>query len=149
MILIIQSWFSGPAGIFGGVEYNLRKYGLKLIAEYDSSDPQMNPSNPMIVKNKLNLGLNYHLSDAFQLGMSFDRGTNFRLSFSLKGNFYEDTLPKPRPKNVVSLNYEQKKKIIEDPEIFYRSLNKSLRDETIFIQSATLEKRRSFSFFRI
>jgi hypothetical protein len=135
-----SSWFSGDAGIFGGVEYSLRKYGLKLIAEYDSSDPQMNPSNPMTVKNKLNLGLNYHLSDSFQLGMSFDRGTNFRLSFSLKGNFYADTLPKPRPKNVVSLNYEQKKKIIKDPEIFYRSLNRSLRDETIFIQSATLEE---------
>ena len=138
-----SSWFSGPAGIFGGVEYSLRKYGLKLILEYDSSDPQMNPFNPMEVKNKLNLGLNYHLSDAFQLGMSFDRGTNFRLSFSLKGNFYEDTLPKPRPKNVVSLNYEQKKKIIEDPGIFYRSLNKSLRDETIFIQSASLKKEEA------
>jgi hypothetical protein len=134
-----SSWFSGPAGVFGGVEYNLRKYGLKLIAEYDSSDPQMNPSNPMIVKNKLNLGLNYHLSDSFQLGMSFDRGTNFRLSFALKGNFYADTIPKPRPKNVVSLNYEQKKKIIKDPGIFYRSLNKSLRDEIIFIQSASLK----------
>ena len=138
-----SDWFSGPTGVFGGVEYNLRKYGLKLIAEYDSSDPQMNPSNPMVVKNKLNLGLNYHLSNSFQLGMSFDRGTNFRLSFSLKGNFYEDTLPKPRPKNVVSLNYEQKKKIIEDPEIFYRSLNKSLRDEDIFIQSASLKKEEA------
>ncbi|MDC0075968.1 YjbH domain-containing protein [Gammaproteobacteria bacterium] len=133
-----SDWLSGPAAVFGGVEYNLRKYGLKLIAEYDSSDPQMNPSNRLIVKNELNLGLNYHLSDSFQLGLSFDRGTNFRLSFSLKGNFYEDTLPKPRPKNVVSLNYEQKKKIIENPEIFYRSLNKSLQDEGIFIQSASL-----------
>ena len=138
-----SNWFSGPAGIFGGVEYSLRKHGLKLILEYDSSDPEMNQDNPMEVKNKLNLGLNYHLSDSFQLGMSFDRGTNFRLSFSLKGNFYEDTLPKPGPKNVVSLNDEQKKKIIEDPEIFYRSVNKSLRDETIFIQSASLKKEEA------
>ena len=135
-----SDWFSGPAAIFGGVEYSLRKYGLKLIAEYDSSDPQMNRNNPMIVKNKLNLGLNYHLSDAFQLGLSFDRGTNFRLSFSLKGNFYKDTIPKPPPKNVVSLSAVQKKKIIEDPEIFYRSLNKSLQDESIFIQSASLKE---------
>ena len=135
-----SDWFSGPTGVFGGVEYNLKKYGLKLIAEYDSSAPQINPSNPLIVKNKLNLGLNYHLSNSFQLGLAFDRGTNFRLSFSLKGNFYEDTLPKPRPKNVVSLNAAQKKKVIDDPEIFYRSLNKSLRDEAIFIQSASLKE---------
>ena len=137
-----SNWFSGPAGIFGGVEYNLRKYGLQLVAEYDSTDrSKMNPNNnPMVVKSKLNVGLNYSLSDSFQLGMSFDRGTNFRLSFALKGNFYEDTLPKPRPKNVIPLNQEQKKKISEDPLIFYRSLNKSLQDETIYIQSASLKE---------
>jgi hypothetical protein len=134
------NWFSGPAAVFGGVEYNLRKYGLKLIAEYDSSDPQMNPTNPMPVKNKLNLGLNYHTSDVFNFGVSFDRGTNFRISFSIKGNFYKDTLPKPRPKNVVSLNAAQKKRVMKDPEIFYRSVNKSLQDESIFIQSASLKE---------
>ena len=135
-----SNWFSGSAARFGGIEYSLRKYGIKLIAEYDSSVPQMNPFNPMIVKNRLNLGLNYHLSESFQLGLSFERGTNFRLSFALKGNFYEDTLSKPGPKNVVSLNAARKKKVIENPEIFYRSLNKSLQDESIFIQSASLKK---------
>jgi len=135
-----STWFSGPAAIFGGVEYSLRKHGLKLIAEYDSSDHENSPKKPLIVKSKLNLGLNYHLSDSFQVGLSFDRGTNFRLSFSLKGNFYEDTLPKPSPKNVIPLNSDQKKKVLEDPEIFYRSLNKSLQDEVIFIQSASLKE---------
>jgi hypothetical protein len=135
-----SNWFSGPAAIFGGVEYNIKKYGVKLIAEYDSSDPEMSPSNPMVVKSNVNVGLNYSLSDSFQMGMAFERGTNFRLSFSLKGNFLKDTLPKPGPKNVVSLNREQKNRITENPSIFYRSLNRSLQDEQIYIQAASLEE---------
>ena len=37
--------------------------------------------------------------------------------------------PKPGPKNVISLDEEQTKKIESNSQIFYRSLNKSLRDE--------------------
>jgi hypothetical protein len=132
-------WFSGTAALLGGVEYHLRKYGLKLIAEYDSSSPDKSTINPLEVKSNFNLGLNYHVSNNLQLGLSFERGTNFRMSFSLKGNFLKDTISKPPPKNIIALSKEQKKKSFENPDIFYRSLNKSLRDEKIFIQSATLK----------
>ena len=132
-------WFSGTAALFGGVEYHLRKYGLKLIAEYDSSSPDKSTISPLEVKSNFNLGLNYHVSNNLQLGLSFERGTNFRMSFSLKGNFLKDTISKPPPKNIIALSKEQKKKSFENPDIFYRSLNKSLRDEKIFIQSATLK----------
>jgi len=132
-------WFSGTAALFGGVEYHLRKYGLKLIAEYDSASPDKSTISPVEVKSNFNLGLNYHVSNNLQLGLSFERGTNFRMSFSLKGNFLKDTISKPPPKNIIALSKEQKKKSFEDPDIFYRSLNKSLRDEKIFIQSATLK----------
>jgi hypothetical protein len=135
-----NTWFSGTAALFGGLEYHLKKYGIKFIAEYDSANAELIYYNPMEVKSRINLGFNYHLSDSFLLGASFDRGTNFRLTFSLKGNFFEDTIPKPAPKRVIPLNSEQKKKVLEDPGIFYRSLNKSLKDETIYIQSGTLEE---------
>ena len=52
----IGNWFSGPAAIFGGLEYNIRKYGLKFIAEYDTSNPDINSFNPMPVKSRINLG---------------------------------------------------------------------------------------------
>ena len=69
--------------------------------------------------------------------------TNYRLSFSLRGDFLEDTIPKPAPKNIVSLNKEQKNRISKNPDIFYRSLNKSLRDEGIYIQSASLNEEEA------
>tara|TARA_Y100001970_G_scaffold80636_1_gene102384 strand:+ start:4717 stop:6852 length:2136 start_codon:yes stop_codon:yes gene_type:complete len=139
----VSNWFSGPASIFGGLEYNIRKYGLKFIAEYDTSNPDMSAFNPMPVKSRFNLGMNYSISDSLQLRAAFERGSNFRIGFALKGNFYEDTIPKAGPKNVISLDKERKKKIESNPQIFYRSLNKSLRDESLYIQAAALEEKEA------
>ncbi len=139
----VGNWFSGPAAIFGGIEYNIRKYGVKLIAEYDTSNPDISPFNPITVKSRINLGLNYSVSDSLQLRAAFERGTNFRIGFALKGNFYKDTIPKPGPKNVISLDEERKKRIENNPQIFYLSLNKSLKDESLAIQGATLTDREA------
>ncbi len=139
----ITDWFSGPAAIFGGLEYNLRKYGLKFIAEYDTTNPDINDFNPIPVKKRINLGVNYSVSDSLQLRAAFERGSNFRIGFALKGDFYRDTIPKPRPKNVIALDDERKKRIEKNPQIFYLSLNKSLRDESLAIQGATLTENEA------
>ena len=34
-----KSWFSGKTAHFGGIEYDLKKYGLRFKAEYDTSKP--------------------------------------------------------------------------------------------------------------
>ena len=61
--------------------------------------PDINPFNPMPVKSRINLGINYNVSDSLQLRAGFERGTELsELVFALKGNFYEDTIPKPKPK---------------------------------------------------
>ena len=137
-----KDWFSGKTAIFGGVEYYLKKHGLSFSLEYDSSRPELNFSNPVEVKSKVNLGINFFPSQNLHVGVHFERGTQFRLSFSLKGNFIEDTLSKPKPKNVVKLNKDQINRTLEDRNIFYRSLNKSLQDEKIFIQAAALNPEK-------
>jgi hypothetical protein len=139
-VFTYKDWFSGDAAIFGGIEYDLKKYGLRLKLEYDTSNPDKNPSNPFPVKSRFNLGMNYFVSDSLNIGVAFERGEAFRISFALKGNFLKDTIPKPKPKNVVKLNEDQKEKSFENKGIFYRSLNKSLRDESIYIQAATYEE---------
>ena len=69
----------------------------------------------------------------------------------------KDTIRKPSPKTVQNLNTDQKNRISEDNNLFYRSLNLSLRDESIYIQAANLKKnevdvavasRRFFSLTR-
>jgi len=131
-----KDWFSGPTSFFSGIEYDLKKYGLRFALEYDTSNPDLNPNNPMPVKSRFNLGANYYLSNSLNIGVAFERGEQFRISFALTGLFSEDIIPKPKPKNVVSLSEEQLKKSKKDKGIFYRSLNKSLQEESIYIQGA-------------
>lgn len=135
----LKNWFSGDAALFGGLEYDFPKNGIKLKVEYDTS----NPDQRLVVekvKSRINVGIDYLFSENLHLSSAFERGSQFRLSFQLKGNFFKDTIPKPRPKTVQKLNKEQKERILKNNDIFYRSLNLSLRDESIFIQAASLNE---------
>ena len=152
----LKNWFSGNASIFGGVEYDLPKKGLRLKLEYDTSNPD-SFERVEKVSSRFNFGLNYSFSENLNVSTSFERGSQFRISFSLFGNFLEDTIPKPKPRTVQKLNNRQKKNILENNEIFYRSLNLSLRDESIYLQASSLKKdevdiaiasSRFFSFTR-
>ena len=64
-----------------------------------------------------------------------------RVSFALTGLFGEDTIRKPKPKNVVKLSEDQTRNYEGNKDLFYRSLNRSLREEAIFIQGAELNER--------
>lgn len=135
----IKNWFSGDAALFGGLEYDLPKKGLRLKLEYDTSNPDQRNIVPK-VQSKFNVGLDYFFSENLTLSSSFERGSQFRIAFRLKGNFSTDSLPKPKPKTVQRLNTEQKSRILDDNNILYRSLNLSLRDESIYIQAASLKE---------
>lgn len=136
-----KNWFSGDTALFGGLEYDFPKKGLKLKLEYDTS----NPDQRLVVnkvRSRLNIGIDYLYSKNLHLSSSFERGSQFRLSFRLIGNFLKDTIPKPKPKTVQRLNKVQKDKILQDNGIFYRSLNLSLRDESIYLQAANLKENQ-------
>ncbi len=136
-----QNWFSGRTAIFGGMEYKLQKKGLRLKLEYDTSNPDEYETVEE-VKSRLNIGASFAYSDNLIFSASFDRGTNFRLSFQFLGNFLQDSLPKPKPKTVQKLNISQIERLKEDNSIFYRSLNKSLQDESIYIQAANYQEKK-------
>ena len=135
-----KSWFSGKTALFGGVEYDLKKYGLRFKLEYDTSKPFENGKVPFKPKTDLNFGINYHLYEWLDLGIGLERGDQFRLSFTLTGDYFKDSIPKPKPKNVIKLDENLREKAFVNKNIFYQSLNRSLRDESIFLQAATYEE---------
>ncbi len=135
-----KSWFSGKTALFGGVEYDLKKYGLRFKLEYDTSKPFENGKVPFEPKTDLNFGINYHLYEWLDLGVALERGDQFRLSFALTGDYFKDSIPKPKPKNVIKLEENLREKAFENKSIFYQSLNRSLRDESIFLQAATYDE---------
>ena len=139
-----KNWFSGQTALFGGLEYQLKKYGLRFKLEYDTSRLDLLPNGtllPLPVDSKINAGVTFSPNDNLSLTASYERGNEFRVSFSIKGNFLEDTIPKPPPKNVVQLSPEQIERSVADKGIFYRSLNKSLQDESIYIQAANYKEK--------
>lgn len=135
-----RSWFSGKeASIYSGVEYYLWRYGLVVKLEYDTSNPDIGFSGPKLdVDSRFNIGLIKPVNENLSLGLSFERGNEFRFSFDIKGDYGKRPLVTKNdpPKNVVKLSPEQQKSVIKNKEIFYRSLNRGLREESIFIQSA-------------
>ena len=137
-------WFSGErAAIFGGLEYSLPRYGFNLKLEYDTTNPDLGFSGPPLeVKSRFNFGVTRSFSNLLDLGLSYERGSELRLFFSLKGNFgKKGMVPKvDPPRNVIALNQRQKDRIKSDKGLFYRSLNRNLREESIFLQGATYEE---------
>ncbi len=136
----VKSWFSGSTALFGGLEYDIKKYGLRLKLEYDTSKPYKNNMVQDKPRTDFNIGVSYHLYDWLDLGASFERGDQFRVSFSLTGDFFKDTIPKPKPRNVIKLRKDLRERTLEDKDIFYKSLNRSLRDEGIYLQAANYDK---------
>jgi hypothetical protein len=138
----LGNWFSGKrSSLFGGLEYSFPKRGFNLKLEYDTSNPDMGllATTPVEVKSRFNVGLTRPLSNFIDLGLSFERGTQVRFSFVIKGSYGQKGLvPKlETPKNVIPLSPEQKKQVTLNKGILYRSLNKGLREESIYIQGAT------------
>ncbi len=138
-----KSWFSGDeVSIFYGLEYYSWKYGLKFKAEYDTSNGDLGSAGglPLEVASNFNFGIHKPFNENLDLGLNFERGNQFRISFSLKSDYGKRSLVKKSdpPKNVIRLNENQLNNISKNKEIFYRSLNRSLREESILIQSAEL-----------
>ena len=137
----VKDWFSGRTSLMGGIEYDLPRQGLRLKIEYDTSNPDSDFRKKIPkVDSRINLGFNYSWSENLSFSSSFERGSQFRFAFKLIGNFLEDTIPKPKPKRVQKLNPRQQENIRKNNDIFYRSLNLSLQEESIYIQGANLSE---------
>ena len=137
-----KTWFSGEEiSIYSGIEYYLQRYGLILKVEYDTSNPDLGYSGPKLpVESRFNVGISRPVNSNLDLGLSFERGNQLRFSFAIKSDYGKRPLVQKNdpPKNIVKLNREQRLIVAKDKDVFYRSLNKSLREESILIQSATL-----------
>ncbi len=135
-----RSWFAGEdVSIFSGLEYYLWRYGIVLKLEYDTSNLNAEANSLSLqADSKFNIGIIRPVNENLTVGFSFERGNQFRFSFDLKGDYGKRPLVKKNdpPKNVIKLNPEQRISIARKEEIFYRSLNRTLREESIFIQSA-------------
>ena len=138
-----DSWFSAERiSLYGGLEYYLWRHGLVLKLEYDTSKPDGGFSGPSLnVDSRFNAGIYRPVNESLTLGLSLERGNEFRISFDIKSAYGKRPLvaKNDRPKNVIKLNEEQLDIVGQNKEIYFRSLNRGLREESILIQSADLK----------
>ncbi|PYE30705.1 exopolysaccharide biosynthesis protein YbjH [Idiomarina fontislapidosi] len=99
----IGDWFTGNAGVFGGIEYQTPWDPLIVKVEYDANDFSRESSRtPIIQDSHWNYGLHYRMNDNVNLKLSYERGNTWMFGFSFRTNFddmtqYKRTDPVPAP----------------------------------------------------
>jgi hypothetical protein len=141
-----DKWFRGDAVIFGGLEYVLpykKRVSVKL--EYDTYDyMDFSATDRGDAKYELrkkdsniNIGLSYALSKFITMDISFIKGNTFNLSFTLGATFNQSLRSKPKfnPSLVVKNDKDNSKMA------FYESILLNLNNNSLFLQTASLEDK--------
>lgn len=89
------SYFRGPIGFFGGVEYQTPWDPLKLKVEFDGNDYQLEPlRNNQTQDSPINIGAVYQYSDAISFSAGWERGNTAMIGITLRTNLTNALPPK-------------------------------------------------------
>ncbi len=82
-----NTWFHGPAAMFGGVAYH-SPWDVVFKAEYDGNDYQREPlGNQLAVRRPINLGLVYTGWRGMDVSLGYERGNQVSVGFTLYTDF--------------------------------------------------------------
>lgn len=110
----LDDMFRGPAGIFGGVEYQTQWQPLRLKMEYDGNNYRDDFAGALKQNSKLNFGAVYRLANWIDVNASYERGNTFMFGFTLRSNMNEwvphqidEPVPayQPQPQSAGMVNY--------------------------------------------
>ena len=131
---LYDTWFRGPVGYFGGIEFYVpRSKGLKLKIENDpfsyfdfsagnriDADPRIRNKN-----SNINIGISYPINDFIDIGASFIKGNTFNFSITVGTGFNKKLASRKKINPVISNNrYVNDKKWII---IIFTSFRKDLK----------------------
>jgi len=85
----MDTFFSGPAAIFWGIEYTLPfLHGATIAAEYDPINYQIEGLSKLKkIDSRFNIALKYPVTDAIRLRLGVTRGNTLNFAFSYNKNF--------------------------------------------------------------
>lgn len=85
--LDFDRYFSGPASLFGGVEYQTSWEPLRIRLEYDGNDYSMDRAGvPIDGSTPWNVGLSYRVFDWLDTQVSYERGDTLMFNIVLRTN---------------------------------------------------------------
>lgn len=147
-------YFSGPAGLFGGVELFLPNFhGVRLKIEYDGTDYSeegfrpgygnyelaFKPQRP--ASSKVNFGVVYPISNSIQLKAGYTKGNTFNFGFSIALGFKDkDPVIKKNDSYTPIQNASVFKQVSTGNKDFvYRTALTALNEKRLYLQAATLK----------
>lgn len=78
------TWFSGPVGMFGGIQWKTPLVGLTVKVEYDANDYSDEPSTVApVVRTPINYGLSYQMTSWLDVQAGYERGDQFSVIFNV------------------------------------------------------------------
>lgn len=141
--LDIDTFFKGPVGIFGGIEYYSSIYpGLVIKLEsnpYDYSNflAGGRPSSTFLdnrrKNKKFNIGIHYKFKHDIDLGISILKDKGFDINISKKINL-ENVPVQSKPSKSTSIS-----KSLDEDFGFYEDLLRNLEKEKLFVQSMQID----------
>jgi len=149
----IDSYFSGPMGVFSGIELYLpNKNGARFLIEYDSTNYNKeglrNLSDPMVKRlpkeqdSRLNFGFVYPFSENIHFKLGFLRGNTLNFGFTIKRSLGKKKYSVKKREPLVK-NYDPKiaKRVnAKDDRYIYLSALKFLKENEIFLQDADISE---------
>ncbi|MDB9900829.1 YjbH domain-containing protein [Gammaproteobacteria bacterium] len=143
-----SSFFRGPVGLFGGVEFFSTRFpGLTIKIESNPFDYNQFLAGGFFPTNKFrnkrrkqkdyNYGFSYKFKNDFVLSLSEVNGNSFDISLSAKFNFNGRISP-VQPKKVELTSNAKDSKLA-----FYQNILRNLENDELFLQSAELDNKNN------
>ena len=90
-----NTYFSGPAAFFGGVEYQTPWDRLRLKVEFDGNDYRNEPGDPDFepADSRINLGAVFKVSDGIDISAGWERGNTAMIGITFHTNLMNATGP--------------------------------------------------------
>ena len=145
----IKDWFSGKnAAIYGGLEYRLKRYGMRLKLEYDTSNPDIGQLTSGVsnlpVKSRINYGLTYPLGKWGEVSLGRIRGNEYQFAIHFKSNFNDSgwVTKKLKPKKIEEISEQDQEQIAKSKRFLYKTMTEKLSEEQLHLQAATVTPKK-------
>lgn len=137
-----NTFFTGKAGVFGGVELFIPKSnGLRLKVELDATNYQREGREPVIQESKFNIGLVKPLSKNFFVKLSYVRGNTLNFGFSYKVHAGKQSNARKKSDPYIPVeNSEVLRRVTSESDLYaYRAALINLRDRNVSLKYANID----------
>ena len=145
--LAYETWFSGPSSLFFGFDYVLPyARGTVFKLEYDSNNYLEEGGKPLPKDSNYNFGFDFPIiKDNLRLSLNYERGNTFSLAWNISFNLSQNIVPHSKQEVKIEERFNYSKNRNVRSEAIYTNTLKHLKDNGIYLQSQTVDKKNKTS----